>query len=98
MQLTAYVTFMNVVTVVLYLLTLLLTLDFPSYQLRDLPQLTNSNVNNSELIYLQSVQKQTGLRQVSLCIVYNRAINRMGGFVEARKLKFLQVAFTEDCP
>jgi len=56
---------MNLVVVILYVLSLLVTLNTQSFYLAHLHELTKEAIEDeSELQYLEGLQQQTGLRQV----------------------------------
>jgi len=61
----AYLTPMNLVVVILYVLSLLVTFNTQSFHLAHLHDLTKEVIRNeSEVQYLEGLAHQTGLRQV----------------------------------
>jgi len=60
-----YITFTNFLTVTLYLLTLLMSLNFKAYTLENISKLTYpSNTDPNDTVLLDNLQQDTGLRQV----------------------------------
>ena len=59
-----YLEFTNLVELILYILSLILTLNYPTYTVNDIKQLTATNLTQSDITPLEGFQQDTGLRQV----------------------------------
>ena len=60
-----YIDFTNAVEVALYILSLLLVLDFQEYSLQSIAQLTNDTLTLNDVGFFFQLQGDSGLRLVS---------------------------------